>query len=315
MLRARSAGPWWTGGSAGTHTGPGDEGLPRANRSTINRLTRDRRRWWFWNPWTRTSWRGRHRRARGAQLLGKIRTRRDDGSRHRLTGERPRLLRPRLHGTAVLLRRLRRTLGQRRPRQGRRGRSRPGAKALGGTSRKGLSWAGENLAGSRRRARRARNRFRRRRRRTSWRNHGSRRLGRGRLWRRSLDRWRRRRGVSGSARRATFRAQTHADGRLNRFSGEWGTDRQGRRRMTLGGPFRRSLRGRFGCDGRGSGGRLRLFGRDCRSARRRFRFIRSLVRLGHRARRAVAVRRPGALVLGNGKAVNAAQLDRHVFIN
>jgi len=235
MLRARSTWPRRTRWSAGTHAGPRDQRLPGTDRSTVNRLAGNRRRGWFWNSGTRTGGRCRHGRSRSAQLLSKIGTRRDYGPRHRLASERAPLLRllgpgRGLHGSAIL-RWLRRPLRQCRPRHRRSGRARSRTGGLSGSSRKRLSRAGENLARSRRSARRAGNRFGHWRRRTSRRNDRGRRLRRGRLrgdrplnrrGRAGRKRWR---GLMGSGRRAIFRPQTAAHGRLNGFSGERRPDR------------------------------------------------------------------------------------------
>jgi hypothetical protein len=288
MLRARSAGTRRSRRRAGPYAWPRHEGLARANRSAIDRLAGHRRRGRFRNSGARAGGRCRHGRARRAQFFGKVGPRRDNGSSHRLACERTALLLGRralgrLHRSARLLRWLGRALRERRSRHRGRGGARRSARGLG-TSRKGLSRAGKNLSRAWWGAGSARYRFRDRRHGTSRRDDSGRRLWGGWALRRGRRGW-----LGGSRRTRTFRPQTAADRRLNRFTRHRRTDRHGRRRMNFGWSFSGRLRGCFGHNGRMSGGRLRRHGRRCRRGGGRFRFVGALVSLGNGARGTSAI--------------------------
>ena len=291
MLRARSAGTRRSSRGAWSHARSRHQRLAGANRATINRLAGNRRRWRLRNSGAGAGGRRRHGGTWRAELFREIGPRRDNGSRHRLPCERAALLLGRrawgrLHRSARLLWRLRRTLRKRRPRH--RGRGGAGRGAHGfGSSRKGLSRARKTLSGAWRGSGGARYRFRGRRHGTSRRDDSGRRLGRWCLWgRRALCR-----GWRGWSRRCarTLGARTAADRRLNRFARQRRTDRHGRRRVNFGWSFSRRLRGRFGGNGRRSGGRFRLHGRRRGRGGRRFYLVGRIISLGNGARRTSAI--------------------------
>ena len=288
MLRARSAGPRRTGGRAGTHAGLGDQRLAGTDRSAIDRLAGNRRGRRFRNSGTRADGRGRHGRARRAQLLGKIGTRRNYRSRHRLAGERPRCCCVpgawRLHRTAVLLWRLRRTLRQRSAAASAARRCRGRARAFGG--------AGGRAAAVRRESDRAAAE-------RPWRREsvsatggagrpgaitaaggccagvcgaagvGLRRRGGGRRLRRGRRRRRRARADLPAAER---RRSADESG----FPRERRADRRRGRRVDLGGLFRRGLRRRLRPRrGAGPAGGSGFTAGTAGAAGRRFRFVRA----------------------------------------